>query len=111
MRGKPWDWTDRIEDVFPDNGGFKYITMKKLRDKYMKNAWKDAKTMQEQSGFSLREEDCERSKSIARVAYSTAEASSPPSWIADLRLLGYAEIERTQIPRKFAKLGYSTIPA
>ena len=37
-------------------------------------AWKDAKTMQEQSGFSLREEDCERSKSIATS--SIAEASS-----------------------------------
>ena len=63
LRGKPADWINGIkEDVFPDSEGFKHITVKKVRDKYnnMKKAWKGAKTMQEQSGFGLREEDCER---------------------------------------------------
>ena len=63
LRGKPADWINRVkEDVFSDNEGFKHITVQKVRDKYgnLKRAWKDAKTMQEQSGFGIREEDCER---------------------------------------------------
>jgi hypothetical protein len=61
LRGKPADWVNKVkEEVFSDN---EHVTVKKLKDKYtnMKKAWKDAKAMQEQSGFGLKEEDCERS--------------------------------------------------
>jgi hypothetical protein len=62
LRGRPADWINKVkESIFPDNAGFAHITVKKVKDKYnnMKKAWKDAKAMQEQSGFGLREEDCE----------------------------------------------------
>ena len=51
------------EDIVPNSEGFKHITAEKLRDKYTKleKTWKDAKTMQEQSDFGIREGDCERS--------------------------------------------------
>lgn len=61
LRGRPADWIHKVkEDIFRDN---EHITAKKVRDKCtnMKKAWKEAKAMQEQSGFGLREEDCERS--------------------------------------------------
>ena len=61
LRGRPADWIYKVkEDIFPDN---EHITAKIVRDKYtnMKKSWKVAKAMQEQSGFGLREEDCERS--------------------------------------------------
>ena len=61
LRGEPAGCTNRLkEDIFPDNDGFKHITTKKVKDKYsnMKKALRDAKTMQEQSGFGL---DCEKS--------------------------------------------------
>ena len=69
LQGRPADWVNKVkEDTFPDDEGFKYITAKKVRDKYTKmKAWKDAKTMQEQSGFALREEDCERSINSIQV--------------------------------------------
>ena len=42
------------------------ITAQKVRDKYgkLKKAWKDAKKWKEQSGFGLREEDCEWSITV-----------------------------------------------
>ena len=61
LRGRPADWILKVkEDIFSENV---HITAKKERDKYpnMKKSWKEAKMMQEQSGFCLREEDCERS--------------------------------------------------
>ena len=60
LPGRPADWIPKVkEGIFPDN---EHTTAKKVRDKYtnMKKAWMDAKMMQEQSGFGLRE-DCERS--------------------------------------------------
>ena len=73
LRGKPADWIHKVkEDIFPNN---EHITAKKVRDKYtnMKKAWKDAKMMQEQSGFGLREEDCERS--INGIIYSSCPST------------------------------------
>ena len=63
MPGKPADWIHKVkEDVFPDN---EHITAKKAQDTYTNmKAWKVAKAMQEQSGFGLREEDCERSINV-----------------------------------------------
>ena len=63
LRGKPVDCIYRVkEDFLSDNEGFKHITVQKTRDKCgnLKRAWKDAETMQEQSDFGIREEDCER---------------------------------------------------
>ena len=63
FRGKPADCINGVkEDVLSENEGFKHVRVQKVRDKYgnLKRAWKDAKTMQEQSGFGIREEDCER---------------------------------------------------
>ena len=65
LRGKPADCINRVkEDVLSDNEAFRHITVQKVRDKYgnLKRAWKDAKTILEQleSGFGIREEDCER---------------------------------------------------
>ena len=62
LRGRPSDWVIKVkESAFPDNAGFGHITLKKIKDKYnnMKKAWRDAKAIQERSGFGLREEDCE----------------------------------------------------
>ena len=83
LRGKPADWINKVkEDIFPDDEGFEHITAKKVRDKYtnMKKAWKDAKTIQEQSGFGLREEDCERS--IFLMVFKFVGQGSSPSQLA-----------------------------
>ena len=59
LRGRPADWIHKVkDDIFLDNDN---ITAKKVRDKFtnMKKAGMEAKMMQEQSGFGLREEDCE----------------------------------------------------
>ena len=75
LRGKPADWINRVkEEVFSENN---HITAQKVRDKYgnLKKAWKDAKKMQEQSGFGLREEDCERS---INGIVNHRQGSSPP---------------------------------
>ena len=63
LRGRPADWIPKVkEDIFPDN---KHITAKKVQDTYTNmKALKVAKAMQEQSGFGLREEDCERSFNV-----------------------------------------------
>ena len=69
LRGRPVDWIRKAkEDIFPNN---EHITAKKVRDKYtnMKKAWKEAKTMQEQSGFGLRGEDCESTENIESYSY------------------------------------------
>ena len=53
LPGRPADWVDQLqEDIFPDN---ERITAKKVWNKYtnIKKAWKEAKTIQEQSGFGL----------------------------------------------------------
>ena len=71
LRGKPADWISRIKDDVPDNEGFKRIKAKGLRDKYnsMEKPWKDAKAIQEQSGFGLREEGCERSITASGILW------------------------------------------
>ena len=59
LRDKPADWINRVkDDVFFDN---QHVTAQKVRDKYgnLNGAWKNAKAMQEQSGFGLREDNCE----------------------------------------------------
>ena len=69
LRGRPTDWTNKLKEaIFPDDEGFKHITAKS-EDKYtnMNRAWKDAKTVQGQSGFGLREEDFERSINSIQV--------------------------------------------
>lgn len=78
LRGRPADWINRVkDDIFPDNQGFKHITAKKVKDKYsnMKRAWKDAKVMQEKSGFGPRKEDCDTS--VNGMALSTRPALPP----------------------------------
>ena len=61
LRGSTALWTAKAkETLFADNDD---IDAKKIKSKYhnMKNSWKAAKTMQEQSGFGVKEDDCSSS--------------------------------------------------
>ena len=61
LRGSTNRWIAKVkEEIF---AGVDHIDLKRIRSKYhnMKAAWKAAKQLQEQSGFGLKEDDCESS--------------------------------------------------
>lgn len=61
LRGSTALWTARAKEaIFANNED---IDAKKIKSKYhnMRNSWKAAKIMQEQSGFGLKEDDCSSS--------------------------------------------------
>ena len=58
IRGSTLTWTARLKDtVFGEED---HIDQKRIKTKFhnMKNSWKAAKQMQNQSGFGLTEADC-----------------------------------------------------
>jgi len=63
LRGKQSEWHKRVKaQVFRDEGD-EYITVKKIGEKVnnMKKCWKEAKAMQECSGWGVRSNDNEKS--------------------------------------------------
>jgi hypothetical protein len=61
LRGSTNTWTRKLKDtVFAD---YEHIDVKKIKAKYhnFRTSWKAAKKLQDQSGFGLKEDDCEAS--------------------------------------------------